>query len=334
MTLHLAIIIVSYNTRELLRACLESIEQATARAADALMVSTLVVDNDSADGSATMVAESFPQVRLFALEENLGFTSANNFALDKLSLLPESAAPATAVTNAAPDFVLLLNPDTQIVGDALPTLVRFIQSHPHVGICGPALAFGDGAFQHAAFAFPSVAQVALDLFPLQRLPLVRRLYDSRVNGRYPAALWQRGRPFAVDFVLGAALLVRADVVRAIGGLDDAYFMYCEEMDWCLRARNAGWDVFAVPQARIIHYEAQSSRQQPWLTFERLWRSRLRFYDRHADSFITGTPTLVRLLLRIAMHMQRMRARRRFGRGVITGMDAAHELAAIRTVSSL
>lgn len=324
----MAVIIVSFNTRDLLRDCLRSLLLSLGREAAWLGADVIVVDNASSDGSAEMVAAEFPQVHVEALGQNLGFAGGNNRALALLGLMGD--APSLP----APDFVLLLNPDTLVVDDAPARMVRFLQAAPQAGICGAALRYGDGRFQHGAFAFPGVAQVALDLLPLSRMPMGARLTDSGLNGRYARGLWQAGRPFRVDFVLGAALMTRAQVVQQIGGLDEGYFMYCEEMDFCLRASEAGWGVYAVPAAQIIHVEGQSSRQVRWPAFEQLWRSRLRFYQLHADHFAKVTPAAVRMLTRAAMTLEARFALRRFAHGQGSGVEAGAEIAARHAVTRL
>ncbi len=157
------------------------------------------------------------------------------------------------------------------------------------------------------------------------------MYDSRLNGRYAKALWQAGAPFRVDFVLGAALMARAELLRQVGGLDDGFFMYCEEMDLCLRAADAGWGVFAVPAAQVVHLAGQSSRQTRWHSFERLWRSRLRFYGLHRAHFAAGTEPLVRLLVRCAMVIGARRVFTRFAQGNADGVAAGAEIAARQAI---
>ena len=159
------------------------------------------------------------------------------------------------------------------------------------------------------------------------VPGVHRLLDSRLNGRYPQALWSGGVPFPVDFVLGAALMVRGEAIRQVGGLDDGYWMYCEEMDWCMRLRAKGWAVYAVPAARVVHLEGQSSRQRKWASFVRLWRSRFRFYERHRSQFSPGQLRAVRALLRVALAQRRRRALHAFAAGECDGAELAAELAA-------
>ncbi len=344
--LRLAVIIVSYNTRELLQDCLRSVEVAAGES-EWLDVDVTVVDNASSDGSAATVAAEFPKVDLVASAENLGFTGGNNLAMARLGLIEQGSRGAGEQTRVestnhepriTPNFLLFLNPDTVLDPAALDHLASFLRDHPRVGACGAHLTYGDGSFQHGAFRFPSLAQIMLDLWPLAELKGVRRLHerlrDSRWNGRYPQTLWQGNAPFPVDFVLGAAMMVRAEAVRQVGGLDDGYFMYCEEMDWALMMRRAGWEVYAVPTARVVHYEGQSSRQVRWSAFEQLWRSRFRFYCKHRQVYPPGYLLAVHVLVQLGIWMRGKLARRRFARGRLTGKQVAEELAAYRAVSGM
>lgn len=293
-------------------------------------------------------------VHLLASPQNLGFTGGNNRALhylgfedlgfDRVPLSPAGARLEPAQTastpdvSVKPDYVLLLNPDAELTPGALETLVAFMERTPKAAICGPQLRYGDGTFQHAAFTFPDWRQVALDMSPIPLLPGVRRLWTrllhSRFNGRYPAQLWQGGVPFAVDFVLGAAMCVRSTAIDAVGGLDEGFFMYCEEMDWCLRMAQSGRRVYAVPSAQVIHHEAQSSRQVRHAAYVRLWRSRLRFFDKHATRYPPLHRSAVRALARLHWRRGRARAWRTFARGLITGTELEAELNAYAELLSL
>jgi GT2 family glycosyltransferase len=354
---HLSVIIVSYNVRELLRDCLRSVFASAARSGDWLHVTVTVVDNASQDGSAQMVAEEFPQVELIASEENLGFTGGNNLGIgdwgsgigdrgsgsgeEQSPNLPisQSPIPNTPIPNTpisqSPDLFLLLNPDTELVADALGRMAGFLRDHPGVGMCGAGLRYGDGRFQHGAFRFPGLAQVALDLLPLDQIPGVRRLLprllNSRINGRYPAHLWKGDAPFPVDFVLGAAMMVSSKAVQNVGLLDDGYFMYCEEMDWAWRMKQAGWAIYALPGVRVIHHEGQSSRQRPWQSLERLWRSRLRFYRKYAADFPPGFFGLLGGLMRLGFGWRARIAWRAFSRGEISGDQLGQALATYRSI---
>lgn len=252
----LTIVVVSYNVREHLERCLTSAERALERAD--LTGETWVVDNASSDGSPELVIQAFPRTKLIRNTTNLGFAAANNRALAR----------------AAGRHVLLLNPDAELAEDALDHLRAALQE-PLAGACGPSLAYGDGTFQHSAFRFPTLAMALLDFFPLHH-----RLIESRLNGRYPRAVYQAGEPFPVDHTLGACLLVRGDCLRRVGLLDEGFFMYCEEIDWCWRIREAGYEILCVPRARVIHHEARSTRQFREEMLPALWRARLRLFRKH------------------------------------------------------
>jgi N-acetylglucosaminyl-diphospho-decaprenol L-rhamnosyltransferase len=359
----LTVIIVSYNVRDLLRNCLRSIFASASHSADWLNVEIIVVDNASHDGSAEMVAAEFPSVRLIASAQNLGFTGGNNLALTNVGFF-ETGRPRTAdggrpgfthhaprttqyvqspipspqspvPSHQSPDFILLLNPDAELTDDALGKMAAFLRDHLGAGTCGARLSYGDGGFQHGAFHFPTLMQIALDLLPLAEIPGVRRflprLLDSRWNGRYPQQQWRSVDPFLVDFVLGAALMVRAEAIHQVGLLDDGYFMYCEEMDWCLRFRQAGWTIHALPTARVIHHEGQSSRQVRWVSVERLWRSRFRFYRKHQDRYAPEYLLALRMLVQMGFSMRGWLARRRFAHGKIDGAALADELSTYRQI---
>jgi GT2 family glycosyltransferase len=238
------------------------------------------------------------------------------------------------VTADQPDYVLLLNPDTEVARDALTHLIDFMARTPAAGACGPQLRYGGGDFQHGAFRFPGLFQIWLDLFPLEDVPGAHRLHNSALNGRYAPSLWQRDAPFPVDFVLGAAMLVRSATIQHIGGLDEGYFMYCEEMDWALRMHEAGWTVHVVPQAHVTHFEGQSSQQVRWPAFVQLWRSRLRFYGKHAERYPLWYLWLVRGLLRSGLAWRSQGVRRAFAQGRVSGDTAGAALAAYRTVQQL
>jgi GT2 family glycosyltransferase len=260
----LAIVVVSYNVRDLLRACLSATFASLALSPE-LDASVHVIDNASQDGSAPMVAAEFPHAHLVASADNLGFARGNNLALRQLGF----------GSAAAPDFALLLNPDAEPLGDAIGLMARFLAEHPRTGAAGAQLQYPDGSFQHGAFAFPGLLQLWFDLFP----PRPRRLLDSRLNGRYPRSLYNAGEPFPVDFALGAALMVRREAMQAAGLFDEGYFMYAEEVDWCWRMRRAGWPCWCVPSARVVHHAGASSSQFRSQAVRNLWQSRRRLYDR-------------------------------------------------------
>lgn len=326
----LGVIILNYNTRDLLRRCLQSVYASAACTAERLIVDVLVVDSASTDDSAAMVKREFPDTHLIASPTNLGYTGGNNLGLQAFGFaVSERQLPIPELP--APDYILLLNADTEVNEDALWQMALCLVTTPGAGACGAHLHYGNGTFQHGAFKFPSLAQLALDFFPLTGVPGIHRLHNSGMNGRYPQPLWRGTQPFPVDFVLGAALMVRAAVIRQLGGLDDGYFMYCEELDWAVRMRLAGWQVYAVPLARVTHHEGQSSKQVRWPAFVRLWRSRLRFYRKYQGLHPIGYLTAVRLLVALGIRWRMWQADRRFAKGAVDGTAWQEERAAYRAV---
>lgn len=318
----LAIIVVSYNVRELLRACLMATYASLARSPE-LDATVWVIDNASADGSAAMVAAEFPRARLIASAENLGFAGGNNRVLRELGF----SGRGEDETPPKPQYVLLLNPDAEPLEDAIGRMAGFLAAHPEAGGAGAQLQYPDGSFQHGAFAFPGLMQLWFDLFP----PRPRRLLDSRLNGRYPRALYRAGEPFPIDFALGASLMVRREAIEAAGLLDEGYFMYAEEVDWCWRIQRAGWPFYCVPSARVIHHGGASARQFRARSFENLWGSRKRLYGRFygpARRWLAGR------IVALGMGAEARRAQRAAARGEIDAEEAATRVAATDKVRRL
>ncbi len=241
-----SVLIVSYNTRDLLL-------QAIASVVDEPRVEVIVLDNCSHDGSVDAVAERYPSARLIRSPRNLGFAGGTN----------------AAANCASGDYLLLLNPDAQLLPGALERLLGVLEREPRAAAVGPALRYPDGKPQPSAFRFPGLVQVALDLWP------VPRLMDSRVNGR----LHHAQRATHVDVVLGACILIRGEAWRDVGPLDEGYFMYLEEVDWCHRARQRGWQVWFEPAATAEHVAGAATRQHAEAMRAQLWQSRLRYYQR-------------------------------------------------------
>lgn len=248
-------VIVSFNTRKLLDVCLASLFAGLREAK--LRGEVFVVDNASSDGSPEMVRERYPEVQLTANERNLGFAAANNLALRQ----------------SRGGYILLLNPDSQLMNGALGKMLSFLEAHPEVGMVGAGLLYPDGRFQHSAFKFPTLAMTFFDFFPLNH-----RIINSRLNGRYPMTYYEG--PFPIDHPLGAALMVRREVLEQVGLLDERFFIYCEEIDWCMRIKRAGWQIWCVPEAQVIHHEAQSTRQFREAMFVELFRSRYLLFAKH------------------------------------------------------
>ncbi len=348
-----AVIVVSYKVRELLRACLAATYASLARSPE-LDAAVWVIDNASADGSAELVAAEFPQAHLIVSSENLGFAGGNNRVLRELGFEErgsrgeresgsggetangESAndairntqyTPRIAHHAALPDFILLLNPDAEPIGDAIGQMARFLVTRSEVGGAGAQLQYPDGRFQHGAFAFPGLLQLWFDLFP----PRPRRLLDSRLNGRYGRRRYAAGQPFPIGFALGAALMVRREAIQAAGLLDEGYFMYAEEVDWCWRMQQAGWSLWCVPTARVIHYGGASTRQFRAQSFENLWQSRQRLYSRFYGPL---RRRFAAWIVRLGMRAELARVQAAARRGEITAHEAAARVGAAQATGHL
>ena len=261
----LSIVIVNWNVRDLLRRCLKSIYGSNG-AHGALTVETIVVDNASTDGSAEMVSQAFPQVTLIANADNRGFTGGNNQGI--------------AISQGR--YVLLLNPDTEVMGNALARMIAYADANPEIGALGPMLLNPDGSVQSSRRRFPIPATAFIESTVLQNwFPHHRLLRDYYVLDK-PDDVIAR-----VDWVDGACLLARREALEQIGLLDDGYFMYSEELDWCRRAKAAGWEVVYYPPARIVHYRGQSSEQVKAFQLVRFNRSKIRYFHKYHGAFLAA-----------------------------------------------
>jgi hypothetical protein len=261
----LAVIIVTWNVRALVLDALRSLYADLAEAR--LSASVHVVDSASEDGTVEAVRAAFPQVNIIASAENLGFGRANNLGLRELGFGRTASTP--------PPVVYLLNPDTIPQPGSTRALYDALMSDARVGMVGARLSYGDGSFQHSAFAFPGLRQLYAEFFPMPG-----RLREGRFNGRYPRQLYAAGQPFPVDFVLGATMMLRREVIETVGMFDELFFMYCEEIDWQWRMHPAGWSIRCVPSAHVVHLGGQSTGQVRPQSLINLWTSRLLLYRKH------------------------------------------------------
>ena len=238
-----SVIIVSWNVRDLLRRCLQSVLISPGFAAGAVEI--IVVDNASADGTPDLVRAEFPGVLLLANAENAGFTAGCNQGL----------AAATG------RYDLLLNPDTELVGNALAAMVRVLDADGGIALVGPRLVHPEGDVQPSRRRFPTLATAFVESTVLQGL-----FAQSGVLNRYYLRDRSDNEEQDTDWLVGASLLVRRSVVEQVGGLDEGFFMYSEELDWCRRIKAAAspggalWRIRYTPAATIIHYEGRSSNQ--------------------------------------------------------------------------
>lgn len=248
----LAIVIVNWNTRDVLAQCLASVfAEAPARG-----VAVWVVDNASADGSQAMVRGRFPLVHLIENAANCGFARANNQGIEASS----------------GEYVLLLNSDTIVQAQALERMAAFLDEHARVGLVGPAVCNPDGSAQWSFGAFPTLlTEVAMLCGLDRRSPLARRLQPRLGAG-------EAARP--VDWVLGAAMMLRRAALQQAGLLDGRFFMYSEEVDLAYRIKARGWQVYVVGEALITHFGQQSSRRAPAQMKAQLFLSKELYLRKH------------------------------------------------------
>lgn len=245
-----SVIIVSFNNRSLLPACIGSIY----RTVDRRHLEIIVSDNGSTDGSDRLVREQWPDIRLIENGKNLGFAAAVN----------------RAIAVARGRYLVLMNSDAQLTPDALETIGRFMDEQSDVAIAGGGLVDPDGTAQNSAAALPGMA-TEFGLKPALKLLFPRR-FPGRVTGRHA--------PFEVDSIIGALMVVRADAVRRVGGLDEDYFFFLEETDWCLRMKRAGMRVMVVPDARIIHHQGKTAKRYPLNAKVEYYRSLITFMKKN------------------------------------------------------
>lgn len=232
--IELSVSVIAYRTPVLLKRCLEALE--TERSSVGMDVT--VIDNASGDGSADMVADQFPSVRIIRNRQNVGFGAAHNQAL----------------RHATGRYWLVLNSDAAPRPGALRVLVDFLQANPRVAVAGPRLRYPDGTVQPSRRRFPTVATLFVESTQIQRF-----IPRNPVLQRYYLADRSDDEPQDVDWLVGACLCVRAAAAAEVGLFDESFFMYSEELDWCRRFRAAGWRVAYVPSAEVVHLEGGSSR---------------------------------------------------------------------------
>ena len=249
----ISVIIVSYNTRGYLQGCLRSL----ADDPDAPPHEVFVVDNGSRDDSVALVRREFPDAQVIEAGQNLGFARANNLALRRMR------------GRAA----LLLNSDTTVKPGALKRMLDELDAHPEAAAVGPRLLNPDGTLQRSCYRFPAPARAFRD-----QLFLTALIADHPRWGDFRR--WSHDQERAVDFVIGAALLVRAEVLPQVGLLDEDFFMYAEETDWCYRMHQAGYSVLFTPDAEVVHYGGGSGKAMADRVFAEFSAGQRRFYRKH------------------------------------------------------
>ena len=252
----LTVSIVNTNNSAMLERCLRSIEKNTRR----VSLDLIVVDNASTDDSRAMLAREFPRVRVLENSERRGFAASHNRAL----------ALGTG------RYLIILNDDTEIFAECFETLVAFMDAHPEAGACGAQLLNPDGSLQRTANRFPTFLFGVFEALSLNRVFPNNPILSANLY-----ADWERDTTRAVDAVSGAALLIRRAAMEQIGLLDERFFIYSEEIDWCYRLHQRGWKIFYIADARITHYGGSSTATRAPKKFHDIhWNSFLYYYQKH------------------------------------------------------
>jgi GT2 family glycosyltransferase len=259
-----SILIVSWNTREVLRDCLRTVYEQT----KTVPFEVIVVDNASDDGSAEMVRTAFPQAVLLANTTNRGFAAANN----------------QGIAVAQGRYVLLLNSDTLVLDGAIDKMVVFAAQRPEAAAVACRVLNRDRTWQPTSFMFPSALNLLIGALYLNKL-----FPHNRFCGRERMTWWDGQEERAVDVVAGCFILVRRDIIEQVGVLDESYFMYGEESDWCYRFHKAGWRVLYTPAAHIVHLGGASSARVKGPMCLQLRASTLLFLRKHMSlaSYVTA-----------------------------------------------
>lgn len=272
--MNLTICIVSWNTRDLLEKCLESIDDCRQRE----ICEICVVDNASGDGSTEMLRTRFPDIRLIEGSINYGFAKANNMAIRRTT----------------GRYILLLNPDTEVQAGTLEAMLGFLAEHPNAGAVGPMLVGPGGTMQASASPAPNLIREISSMF---------HLGDILSPATYDMISWELRKVREVDVLQGACLMLRREAIEQVGLLDEDYFMYSEEVDLCYRLRKAGWGINWLPEARVVHHGGQSSKQVPIESFLHLYRGKITYFRKHHGvaaaivyKLILATASMARLIL--------------------------------------
>jgi GT2 family glycosyltransferase len=265
--LDVSIIIVNWNTRDVLRSCLASVYKETKN----ITHEVIVIDNDSSDDSVEMVKKEFPKAKLIENRSNRGFAAANN----------QGMAIATG------RYVLLLNPDTIVLDRAIEKTVAFADDHPEAAVVGCRVLNPNRTLQPTCFMFPSLLNMLLSTIYLNKL-----FSKSRFFGRERMTWWNRTDVRDVDVVTGCFMLVRRSAIEQVGIMDERFFVYGEETDWCYRFKQAGWRILFTPNAHIIHLSGASSKQMKSEMVLQLRASILLFFKKHKGMFSYGLACLL------------------------------------------
>ena len=252
----LSIIIVNYNTSKLIIQALNSVYKNSKN----INFEIIVVDNASKDDSVEMIKKHFPQVILIQNNENLGFSKANNIAIKR----------------SIGEYILLLNSDTIVMEDTLEKMIKYMNDNPDVGASGCKVVLPDGSLDKACKrSFPTPQNALYNALKLDRL-----FPQSKVFGEYNLTYLDENEIHDVDCLVGAFMMVRREVIEQVGLLDEDFFMYGEDIDWCYRIKQAGWRIVYYPKTKIIHYKGGSSKKKNTKIIYEFHRAMYLFFEKH------------------------------------------------------
>ncbi len=275
--LDVSVIIVNWNAQVLLAECLRHVRETVKR----VSCEVIVVDNCSSDGSVEMVRRDFPEAVLIVNDANRGFAAANNQGI--------------AVSRGR--YVLLLNSDAFVEENTIDAMVAFLDARPEAGMAACKLLYEDRRLQESCSAFPTLETEFYTAVGLEKL-----FPRHPVFGKYLMGAWDHNDVREVDVIMGAFMLVRRAAIDQVGAMDEGYFMYSEEVDWCYRFKQAGWKIYYNPHVQAVHLWGGTSKQVRWEMFVELYRSRVRFFRQHYGrlhafllKLILGVNCLVRIV---------------------------------------
>lgn len=265
-----SVIIVSYNTKEYLEKCIKSLLKR-----DNSDKEILVIDNASSDGTPAFVRENFPDAKLILNKENLGFAKAVN----------------QGIKESSGKYILLLNPDTEILSDSIKNLINFTEKHPEVAAVGPKLLNSDLSLQTSAYFFPNLIWLLFHLSRVKHIFYPNMLMRSLLS-KISIHFWEYNQIREIDWITGAAILIRREAIREVGFFDENFFMYFEEIDWCKRAKEKGWKIYFTPDASIIHHLEKSSEKEGERTFLERYKSLIYYFRKHHQKKIVAVKMLL------------------------------------------
>lgn len=253
----ISIIIVSWNTKDILLKCLQSLEQET----KCLLTEIIVVDNCSTDGSPEAVKIAFPEVKLIKNTSNLGFAKANNIG----------------ILNSSGRYICLVNSDVIVQKECFKPILEYMDDHPEIGILGPQVLNPDHTIQNSCRRFPTLQNSLFGAFALQRI-----FQHSHLAGEFNSNALPQDRPSNIDVIYGCFWMVNGKALDSVGLLDDEFFIFGEDIDWCKRFWEAGYRVVYFPLVSVIHYSGASSSNSPVKFYIEMQRARLQYWEKHSN----------------------------------------------------